>query len=141
MKALRTEDGAGIIEYSLVVVLIGLVAITGIGFVGRETSDTFEQTADAFPTEPTPAVDPVETEFGELVTLVEGLEPPIKSLVSKAEKAQSRYLNDNSNGALRKLDSITKQVDRLEARNRLTSAQANQIRTTVQELVDAVENP
>jgi Flp pilus assembly pilin Flp len=52
MRILHADDGAGIIEYSLVVVLIALVAITGISFVGQTTSDTFDQAGQAFPTDP-----------------------------------------------------------------------------------------
>ena len=47
---IHTDSGAGVIEYALVVVLIGLVSIMGISYVGQNTSETFDQVGSAFPT-------------------------------------------------------------------------------------------
>jgi pilus assembly protein Flp/PilA len=39
----RTEKGAALVEYALLVALIAVVCILAITFVGRSTSDKFSQ--------------------------------------------------------------------------------------------------
>ena len=140
MRILSTDDGVGVIEYSLVVVLIALVAITSVSFVGRTTSDTFDQAGEAFPTN-SPASAPDDTVtadgFDELVALVEDLGGPGKSLIRSAERAQDTYLRGDVDGALRQLDSLIKRVDQLEGK-KLTTADADQVRAATRIVVDAI---
>ncbi len=140
MRILRTDDGVGVIEYSLVVVLIALVAITSISFVGQTTSDTFDQAGEAFPTSsPSSAPDLTVTAVGfdELVALVEDLGGPGRSLIRSAEKAQDKYLKGDADGALRQLDSLIKRVDQLEGK-KLTTAEADRVRAATRVVVDGI---
>ena len=140
MRTLSTDDGVGVIEYSLVVVLIALVAITSVSFVGQTTSGTFDQAGKAFPANP-PAATPddtvVEGGFGELMAALDGLQPPRNSLVRRAEKAQDKYLKGDVDGALRRLDSLINKVNGLEGK-KLTTAEADAIRAATRTIVDAI---
>ncbi len=42
LEALRTEEGASLVEYALLVVLIALVAIIAISLVGENVSKAFD---------------------------------------------------------------------------------------------------
>ena len=45
--ALRSESGASVIEYALIISLISIVALAGIARVGTSTEETFDETAVA----------------------------------------------------------------------------------------------
>ena len=43
MATFRNEEGASMVEYALLVVLIAIVAITAITLTGNEVSSTFDE--------------------------------------------------------------------------------------------------
>ena len=45
----RREDGQGLVEYALIILLIALVLIAVLGLLGTQLSGVFEQVADSFP--------------------------------------------------------------------------------------------
>lgn len=45
---LKGDRGAGLVEYALVVMLISVVGLTAVGFVGEQTSDSFEAIGSSF---------------------------------------------------------------------------------------------
>lgn len=47
MATFRKEDGASMVEYALLVVLIAIVAITAITLTGNEVNSTFEEISSA----------------------------------------------------------------------------------------------
>lgn len=47
MLRMGGDEGAGLIEYALVVALIALVALGAVGFVGGEVSSAFDDTGTA----------------------------------------------------------------------------------------------
>jgi Flp pilus assembly pilin Flp len=127
-----------LVEYSLALVLIGLAAVLVIGFVGRSTSDAFDEVGDAFP-EASPALSadqvPPPGVFSELRSLVDDLNGPGKSLIGKVDDAESSYLEGDLPGARSKLVSLLKEVDAQDG-NKLTSDEAAAVRAAVQRLVD-----
>lgn len=46
--SLEGDRGAGLVEYALLVMLISVVGLTAVGFVGEETSDSFEAIGTSF---------------------------------------------------------------------------------------------
>lgn len=46
--SLEGDRGAGLVEYALIVMLISVVGLTGVGFVGEQTSDSFEAIGSGF---------------------------------------------------------------------------------------------
>jgi Flp pilus assembly pilin Flp len=46
--SLKSDRGAGLVEYALVVMLISIVGLTAVGFVGEETSESFEAVGSSF---------------------------------------------------------------------------------------------
>jgi Flp pilus assembly pilin Flp len=46
--SLKGDRGAGLVEYALVVMLISIVGLTAVGFVGEQTSDSFEAVGSSF---------------------------------------------------------------------------------------------
>ncbi|MGZ8784995.1 MAG: hypothetical protein ACXW1Y_05455, partial [Acidimicrobiia bacterium] len=66
---LRADHGASLIEYTMAVVLIGLATALVVGFVGRATSEAFDEVGNAFPTDATassPAGDVTSDVFDDL---------------------------------------------------------------------------
>lgn len=47
MATFRKEDGASMVEYALLVVLIAIVAITAITLAGESVSETFSEIASS----------------------------------------------------------------------------------------------
>ena len=47
MATLRNDEGASMVEYALLVVLIAIVAITAITLAGKEVSSTFSEIASS----------------------------------------------------------------------------------------------
>jgi len=43
MQWLKNENGASMVEYALLVVLIAIVALTAVAFMGEEVSDLFSE--------------------------------------------------------------------------------------------------
>ena len=43
----KTDRGASLVEYALLVALIAVVCIVAIGFLGREASENFKSTGDS----------------------------------------------------------------------------------------------
>lgn len=43
----RSEDGASIVEYALLIVLIALIAVVAVQFAGNELSATYSGIADS----------------------------------------------------------------------------------------------
>ena len=48
LQRLTTEDGASMVEYALVVILIAIVALFAVGATGTEVDNLFDQIAPAF---------------------------------------------------------------------------------------------
>ncbi|MEX1037503.1 MAG: hypothetical protein WDZ96_01445 [Acidimicrobiia bacterium] len=48
---LKGDRGAGLVEYALIVMLISVLSLTAVGFVGEETSDSFEAIGSSFDTD------------------------------------------------------------------------------------------
>jgi len=44
----KTERGASLVEYSLLVALIAAVCIAGVSFLGREVGDSFSSVGSGF---------------------------------------------------------------------------------------------
>jgi Flp pilus assembly pilin Flp len=135
------ENGASLVEYSLAVVLIGLVAVVVTSFVGQGTSDAFDEIGNAFP-DPVPsvtAVDPaVAVGFVDLLDLVVEIKGLGNSLTSKTQAAEAKYLAGDAGGAIHDLDSLIALVDAQEGK-KITPAEAAAIRNTAQDLVEAIE--
>lgn len=48
--SLKGDRGAGLVEYALIVMLISVVSLTAVGFVGEQTSDSYEAIGSSFST-------------------------------------------------------------------------------------------
>jgi pilus assembly protein Flp/PilA len=46
---INNEDGQGMVEYSLIIVLIALVVIGAVTFLGETTNELFKKASDSFP--------------------------------------------------------------------------------------------
>ncbi len=46
--ALNGDRGVGLVEYALVVMLVAVVGLTAVGFVGEQTSESFEAIGSSF---------------------------------------------------------------------------------------------
>ena len=131
------DRGASLVEYSLALALIGLAAVLVVGFVGRATSDAFDEAGAAFPTDPvvaSPDDVPAPSVFNELLSLVGGLGGPGNSLIGKAEDAESSYLDGDLDGARSKLDSLLNEVDAQDGK-KLTPEEADAVRAAVERLL------
>ncbi len=135
-RHLRGDGGASTVEYSLAVVLIGLAAVLALGFVGKATSDTFDEVGTAF-TNSSPGDPAADAAFDDLLAVVGSVGTPGDSLLTKADEAKSRYLMGDTAGALGKLDSLVNEVNALEG-NTLTAEEADAVRSAVQEVVDQI---
>jgi Flp pilus assembly pilin Flp len=134
----KGDQGSSLVEYSLALVLIGLAAVLVVSFVGRATSDAFDEAGAAFPTDvvaSSPDDVPAPDVFSELLSLVGGLSGPGNSLIGKAEDAESSYLEGDLDGARSKLDSLLQEVDAQDGK-KLTPQEADAVRDAVQRLVD-----
>jgi len=135
----KSDLGASLVEYSMAVVFIGLAAVLVLGFVGRATSDAFDEVGGAFPTDPQASSPVVNADvFDELLALIQGLGSPGSSFVGKAEEAKIRHEEGDADGALGKLDSLIKEVDAQRGKA-LTDEEAAAVHAAVQELVDIIE--
>ena len=139
----RSDDGASLVEYSLAVVLIGLVAVVVTSFVGRSTSDAFDEVGNAFPTSAvvaSPVVD-VPTDASEALKVLSGAVADIKglggSLTGKVDRATDRYEAGDVDGALSQLDALSSEVD-AQAGKKITVGQAAAIHLAIDEVVDAM---
>jgi|MudIll2142460700_1097286.scaffolds.fasta_scaffold202424_2 pilus assembly protein Flp/PilA len=45
----RAEEGQGLTEYALILVLVALIAMAGLTLLGGELRDLFQRIADALP--------------------------------------------------------------------------------------------
>jgi pilus assembly protein Flp/PilA len=45
----RIEQGQGLVEYALIILLIALIVIAVVGLLGTQLSVVFQQVADSFP--------------------------------------------------------------------------------------------
>jgi len=126
-----------LVEYSLALVLIGLVAVLAVGFVGRSTSDAFDEVGGAFP-EASPVLSPDKIPppgvFSDLRSLVDSLNGPGKSLIGKVDDAEHSYLEGDIKGARNELNSLIKEVDAQDGK-KLTSTQAIAVRDAVTSLL------
>ncbi|MGZ5383206.1 MAG: hypothetical protein ACXWH0_04350 [Acidimicrobiia bacterium] len=137
---LRADHGASLIEYTMAVVLIGLATALVVGFVGRATSEAFDEVGNAFPTDATassPAGDVTSDVFDDLFARIDGVDSLGNSLAGKAKDAESRYLAGDLEGAIGKLNSLIKEVD-LQQGKRLTYDDAASVRNGAQRLVDTI---
>lgn len=50
MLSIRNEQGQGLVEYALIIVLIALVVITAVGIFGEQLKSTFSFIASQIPT-------------------------------------------------------------------------------------------
>jgi Flp pilus assembly pilin Flp len=48
-RLLDSEQGASMVEYAFLVILIAIVAVLAVQVVGNELSSSYSQAADAFP--------------------------------------------------------------------------------------------
>ena len=47
LRAPRSEEGASLVEYALLIALIAVVCLVAIAFLGTSTSSTFSQTGNS----------------------------------------------------------------------------------------------
>ena len=141
-RTLNADSGASLVEYSLAVLFIGLAAIVATSFVGRATSDAFDEVANAFPPVAAAAAAPadpvISADFDGLVDLVTKIGVAGQSLINKATAARDGYAAGDFDEARKQLDSLVKQVDALPS-SHLSDQDADAIRDAVQGLVDAIE--
>jgi Flp pilus assembly pilin Flp len=139
-RDLKADRGASLVEYSLAVVLIGVVAVLAVGFVGRSTSEAFDDVGSAFPTDQLAASlgdDVTSDVFDDLLARIEGIDSPGDSLAGKAKDAETRYLEGDVDGAISKLNSLVKEVD-LQQGKQLTYDDAASVRNGAQDLLEAI---
>ncbi len=58
--SLKGDRGGGLVEYALIVMLISVVGLTAVGFVGEQTSDSFEAIGTSFGPDTEPEMSPEE---------------------------------------------------------------------------------
>ena len=139
-RFLAAENGASLVEYSLAVMLIGLVAVVVTSFVGSATSDVFDEVGNAFPTESLVAAadfDPSSDAFDELLERIERIDSLGASLAGKAEDARQRFLKGDADGAVARLDSLLKEVD-VQQGKRLSFDDASSVRNAAERLIDTI---
>ncbi|HKZ29052.1 MAG TPA: hypothetical protein VJ482_05365 [Acidimicrobiia bacterium] len=139
-RDLAVDNGASLVEYGLAVVLIGLVAALVVGFVGRATSEAFDEVGSAFPTDSiaaSPGHEVTSDVFDDLLARIEGVDSLGDSLAGKAKDAQTRYLQGDVDGAIGKLNSLIKEVD-FQQGKQLTYDEAASVRNGAQELVKVI---